>query len=111
MILPKCNHCENDKDHKISFNFDSPDIEKIQNGEMIMPKFRIKCECGNCGKYIKFLPFKDNLIDLNNKPLLINKDWLNKVGMYVESAQGRVLEFDFEQQKLYDSETNNNKPT
>jgi hypothetical protein len=62
-----CPHCHYDGDHKLCFNFDAPDLAKIDAGESITPKFRIKCICGICGKYIKFLPFKGNISKLHDK--------------------------------------------
>ena len=99
MKLPKCNRCGNDEDHILSFNFDTPDLEKIQKGEMITPKFRIKCECGNCGQYIKFLSFKDNLINLNNKSIeYFDDDPDNESIMdYIDSAKTRATEQDIKQ--------------
>lgn len=63
----KCPYCGYDGEHKLCFNFDSDQLEQVQKGYKIEPRFRIKCVCGDCNKYIKFLPFKDNLINLHNK--------------------------------------------
>ena len=99
MILPKCNNCDNQKNHIISFNFDTPDLEKIQQGEMIKPNFRIKCECGKCGRYIKFLGFKDNLIDLNNKEVVYDNGSPDNESIldYIKDSQTRVNEKDIKQ--------------
>jgi hypothetical protein len=67
MIKTKCQHCGYDGDQVISFNFNSGELEKIESGLMLEPKFRLRCDCADCGKYIKFLPFKGNLKDLHNK--------------------------------------------
>lgn len=63
----KCYHCGFDGDHKIAFKFFAPDLERIAKGQDIVPRFSIKCVCGDCGKYIKFLKFKDNLQELDDK--------------------------------------------
>jgi len=67
----KCLNCLYDGQQKYCFNFDSPDLERIEKGELIIPRFRIKCVCGDCGKYIKFVTFKGNLKELNNKFIII----------------------------------------
>jgi len=66
----KCPKCGFDGEHKIAFNFNSPELDMIQKGTTPLnfrPQFRLKCMCGDCGKYIKFLSFRDNLIKLHNK--------------------------------------------
>lgn len=62
----KCK-CGYDGQHRISFVFFEPDMIKIEQGLKIVPRFSIKCSCGDCKKYIKFLGYKNNLKDLNNK--------------------------------------------
>ena len=65
------------------------------------PKFRVKCECGRCGRYIKFLPFKDNLIDLNNKPIEYDDGGSENESImdYIEDAKIRANEKDIEQSR------------
>ena len=62
----KCS-CGYDGSHKTSLVFFEPDLKLVDSGMKIVPRFSIKCICGDCGKCIKFLPYKNNLRELNNK--------------------------------------------